>query len=155
MKFRKQFKEITSFDPMTRNFTLASVGLEVFRAKFLKDKSLGITPIAGYSQRYSSMIGNIWLEWCEFKNNITITREYRIEKYFADGFDKQNSVVYEFFGCFYHGCLNCFRDGRENLVKKRFGKASTPNELYTSVQEKLQCYNNLKLKTEVIWECEF
>ena len=39
MSFRKLFKDITELDPFTRNFTLASIGLEVYRSKFLKEKN--------------------------------------------------------------------------------------------------------------------
>jgi len=48
MEFRNQFKEITSLDPITRNFTLAPVGLEISRAKFFEPEQLAITPITGF-----------------------------------------------------------------------------------------------------------
>jgi len=106
MKFRNQFKEITSIDPITRNFTLASIGLEIFRAKFLKPEQLAITPISGYSSRRSSIISNIWLSYREVQANITINREYRIGNYYADGFHVDSSTVYEFLGV----CIMVVRD---------------------------------------------
>jgi len=116
----------------------------VFRAKFLPESFLGITPIAGYSPRNNSFIANIWLEWLELTLGRIFLREYRIGKYFCDAFDLQTKIVYEFFGCYFHGCPICY--SQENSIKK---------QLYEKVEEKLSCYMNLELKVVVIWECQF
>src|SRR5260370_13509196 len=61
MEFRKLFSNVTEIDPITRNFTLASVGLEYFRAKQLNENQIGITPINGYiNGRHKSKCGNVW-----------------------------------------------------------------------------------------------
>ena len=49
LSFRKLFIETTGIDPLTRTFTLASIGLEFFRAKLLPSNTIGITPIGGYN----------------------------------------------------------------------------------------------------------
>ena len=69
MKFRKLFREITSLYPITRAFTLASIGLEVFKTSYLKESALAITLISGYSSiKNHSTTGNIWLDLAGFKN---------------------------------------------------------------------------------------
>lgn len=34
------------------------------------------------------------------------------ESYFVDGFNPRTNTVYEFHGCFYHGCVKCFKNSR-------------------------------------------
>jgi DNA polymerase type B, organellar and viral len=82
MCFRKLFQETTQLDPFSRNFTLASVGLEYFRAQVLEDNQLGVTPIEGYSgQRKFSKIANIWIDYQQKLRNTPIIKEYRVGPY--------------------------------------------------------------------------
>ncbi len=81
MKFRTLFQSVTGIDPITRAFTLASVGLEYFRAKVLQENTIGITPIDGYIAGR-----NIWLDWVAKKCGKEIFREQRIGSYWADGY---------------------------------------------------------------------
>src|SRR5260370_15909623 len=109
MKFRQLFIELTEIDPITRNFTLASVGLEYYRAKCLNENEIGITPTNGYiNGRHKSMRGNIWLEWQEKHLGKKISREYKIGPYYADGYIEEDKHAFEYFGCFYHGCTKCY-----------------------------------------------
>ncbi len=101
--------------------------MEVFRAKFLEDNVLGITPVSGYNaSKNHSMAADSWLDWLQFNNNITIKREYKIGKFWADGYNEQTRTVYEFFGCKYHGCHCYYPDNRDEPIDG--GK--TPNTLY-------------------------
>ena len=66
------------------------------------------------------------LEWLYFKeskldgdNKIKFVRnggEQRMltaaESYFVDGFNPTTNTVYEFHGCYYHGCVKCFKNSR-------------------------------------------
>jgi len=114
MKFRELFRSVTELDPISRCFTLASVGLEFFRARILKENTIGINPINGYSGgRHRSIMGNIWLDYQQTKHNYKIIREQRLGSYWADGFIAEDNHVFEFFGCRYHGCIDCFRNGRD------------------------------------------
>ncbi|MDI9312001.1 MAG: DNA polymerase [Limnohabitans sp.] len=155
LKFREQFKNVTTIDPLTRNFTLASIGLETFRSLFLKPNQLAITPLAGYSQRNSSIIGNIWIDWCSKIQNRDITKEYRVGRFFADGFYEQTQSVYEFFGCRYHGCLECFPNSRSEPSINLDDKIKSYDQLYEQTLEKLKCYQELNLDVNAIWECNF
>lgn len=75
MKFRQMFKSITDIDPLTRQFTLASIAMESFRANHLGDYKVGVTPISSYNSRVASISGNIWLDWIERTKGITLARE--------------------------------------------------------------------------------
>ncbi|MDI9312736.1 MAG: DNA polymerase [Limnohabitans sp.] len=154
IKFREQFKNITEIDPLTRNFTLASIGLEVFRTNFLKEYTIGITPIAGYSQRNGSIHCDIWLDYNEMCIKDEIIREYRVGRYYADGYNKKHNTIYEYFGCFYHGCLKCYKD-RSSVLNLRKNEYLNVDVLYEKVKRKLYCYNELGFKVIKIWECDF
>ena len=112
MKFRKLLMDITKIDPYTRNFTLASIGLEIYRAKFLEEKTLGITPIAEYRSRMQSISGNVYIDWIEWKIGIQLIREHRIGQYFVDAFSPTENCIYEYLGCYFHGCPVCIEEGR-------------------------------------------
>ena len=139
MRFREVFKGITGLDPITRSFTLASIGLEVFKANFLKkDTNMAISPVEGYSAtKNHSITADCWLDYIQKSKNIKLLREYRIGKYWVDGYDKENDVIYEFCGCKWHGheCLG------GNL------------ELKNKLKDKFEYLKDHKLI--YIWECEY
>lgn len=103
LKFRKQFKEITDLDPTTRCFTLASIGMEVFRSTWLNKGDIGVTPTSGYFKRKHSMVGSAWLDKEEVLRNVRIPREVKIGRYVADGALLEQKLVFEYNGCHYHG----------------------------------------------------
>ncbi len=153
MSFRKLFKDNTGLDPLSRAFTLASVGLEYFRANILEEKTIGITPIEGYvSKRKGSPTATAWLDYQEFEIFKTkITREYHIGPYFADGFLNQpythpesgrryDSIAFEFFGCYYHGHDLC---GKSDEAKA------------AATQKKIAYYEKRNIYLISEYECEF
>ena len=157
MKFREEFKNITTLDPITRCFTLASIGMEVFKSKFLPGKKLAITPIGGYTKnRNHSKVAETWLDWIQKSNKITLKREYKIGPYYCDGFDIANNTVYEFFGCYWHGCYCTFKKERD---EKSIGNSKngfhSPNEKFQGVSDKIEFYKNKGYQVKYIWECEF
>ena len=78
-EFRKKFIRVTSLDPIRRCVNLPSVAFEVFRARILHPKSIGITPVGGYSTgRKSSASANIYLDYVQHTLGREIYREYRI-----------------------------------------------------------------------------
>ena len=64
-----------------------------------------------------------WLALREKKSNTKIIharhcREFRVSKgHLVDGFyedpNTDEKTVYEFHGCFYHGCKQCFKNGEQ------------------------------------------
>lgn len=155
LKFRKTFIEITSIDPLTRNFTLASVGMEVFKAKFLKPLELAVTPVNGYTNnRNYSLAAETWLDWIQKSRNITLKREFKIGPYYADGYEEKSRTVFEFFGCYWHGCPCQHSSSRDNNnigVVQQF----SANQKYSEVKEKIDYYVGKGYKLEYVWECEF
>ena len=64
-----------------------------------------------------------WLDYISEKKGKKIRHarnsasEFRIGPYFVDGYDMENKIVYEYQGCFWHGCEKCGKNvtwkGRE------------------------------------------
>ena len=138
MEFRELFKKVTELDPITRNFTLASVAMEHFRSSVLQENQIGITPIKGYvNNRNKSNLANHWLDWCQKTTNQIITREYKIGPFFADGYAKETRTVYEFFGCFFHGCdrPGCNRNKDRFAIDPYLGKSLS--SVYIQTEERV------------------
>jgi hypothetical protein len=153
MSFRQLFKDKTGLDPLSRAFTLASVGMEYFRANILKDKTIGVTPIEGYvSKRKASPTATAWLDYYEFEvYRRRIKREYKIGPYFADGFlnepyihpesgHRYDAIAFEFWGCYYHGHDLC---GKYDEVKD------------AATQKKIEYYESRNIHLISEYECHF
>ena len=158
MAFRDKFKAIAGFDPIRRNFTLPSMSMATFRRQFLTDNTLAVTPAKPYSSmRKCSTICKIYLDIVEEQSGVTLMREYRLGKVFADAFDLASHTAYEFLGCLFHGCPVCYpnkRDEKHPVTNK------TPNALYQAWVDKQQYYDRLRqlipdLKLQSEWECNF
>lgn len=152
MEYRRLFKEKTNLDPITTSFTLASVGLEVFRTLHLPHNTLGITPTSCYNYlRNHSTEADIWLDWQE-KFHGPIIREAKVGIFRPDGIIKSKNLVFEFNGCKWHGCPCYYPENRDSIIKDM---DKTPNELYDNTQEKIQYYNLLGYQVISIFSCEF
>lgn len=150
MDFRSLVKRMTSCDPLTRCFTLASVAMEIFRVKMLPGNFMAITPPKGYSGRHNSNEACAWLDMVEITRKIKLRREYRIGPYFVDGFCKETGEVFEYNGCFYHGCPECFVDpAKINNVSHR-----AMGELYDDTITKKKYLEANRYRVVSIWSHE-
>lgn len=148
-KFRNLFKLVTGLDPTTRNFTLASIGQEVFRAKILND-DIGIPPVNGYlSKRNGSIEADCWLDWHEKENHINILREQRKGPFFVDGYCEENNTVYEYNGCSWHGCSCIYPD--DTITLERSGTKITPAQMKKKVQEREKYFISRGFNFISIW----
>ena len=105
----------------------------------------------------------VQLEWLRLLENelcLTIKHyenggEHRIKnskKYDADGYCENNNTIFEFHGCYYHGCKKCgkFEPTKINPTTKK-----TFEELYNKTQKKKEYCINQGYKYIEIWECEW
>jgi len=78
--------------------------------------------------------------------------EYCIQntKYKVDGYDEKTNTIYEFHGCFWHGCVKCYTDREEmNPISKK-----TYEELFKKTIERIEIFKNLGYNVVEKWECE-
>ncbi|XP_061764740.1 uncharacterized protein LOC133557872 isoform X1 [Nerophis ophidion] len=119
IKFRAEFTSETGVDPFSR-ITIASACMKVFVTNFLEPRSLAIPSpdnYRGLCKKYSHTSIQ-WLEWESHRRGIFIQHalnkgEKQMGAYFVDGFAiiGGKPFVWEFQGCFYHGCPTCFEPG--------------------------------------------
>lgn len=142
MRFRHNYMNITGLDPLTRRFTIASLGLEIFRAKILPSSQLlAKTPLEGYGGKRGSIVASIWLDYVQKCSRFKIYREYRLGNLYADGYCEETKTVYEFWGCYFHGCTQCYAAGDEERKKKQ-----------EQVMKKRLLYTRWGLNLVEIWE---
>ena len=102
-----------------------------------------------------------WLKYLNhinnFENPILHARnggEVRIENKFVDGFrtdpDTAVSTIYEYFGCFFHGCKYCTDPNSLNPVSKTLMKDLRMATLY-----RLEKLSKLGYSIVKIWGCDF
>jgi len=93
-----------------------------------------------------------WLESLNIDGLQFGNKEFKIGIYRVDGYDEKTKTVYEFNGCYWHGCIKCSKGEKNNYFNVNTGK--TFGELYEKSQEKKkyiigQGYNYVEK-----WECE-
>ena len=79
--------------------------------------------------------------------------EYKLFKgnnFKADGYDKTTNTVYEFHGCYWHGCPKCHTN-RDDIAFA----SNTYRELYEKTIQKEQKIRDSGYNLIVMWECEF
>ncbi|XP_037915062.1 uncharacterized protein LOC119653974 [Hermetia illucens] len=161
LSFMKEFLEITAVNPFTESLTIASACMLVFRKNFLKAQTLAIMPKNKYLKGKQFSFAS--LKWLHFKGmNTTVgilsalnTGEVKLEKggLFVDGFDPKTNTVYEFFGCFYHGCPDCFKFNSSDIIKG--SKCDTLSQRHESTMKKMSAIRKNGYNLEYIWECDF
>jgi hypothetical protein len=162
LKFRKMFKDKLDTDPF-RYTTLASLCMGIYLNKFLPERTI----VGNSHEKQDSIISREWLSHLNSQNNNNIFREYPIwvkpkeginihenkigkdfcqyynnfkRPFTVDGYDEKTKTIYQFQGCYWHGCRKC---NPENVVK--YNKTMEQNNLFKA--------NGYNLKE--IWECEW
>lgn len=149
LKFRDLFLELSDdfIDPF-QHITLPQICMKLFRYKFYTDKCLALLPDS--SKQNTSRMEQRWLQ----SHNMSRTSPSQLKmlkrqgiRLQPDGYDTETRTAYEFFGCYFHGCVECFP--RELLSKKNAGLMETR---YSKTLAKISLYSKLKINLVSIWE---
>ena len=143
LQFSELFKKVTSLEPFSNCITIASACNLVFRHNFLKEDRIAIIPPQGYhpNDKYS-IIALKWLELIKAETGAHIKHarnggEQRLSvgstTVKVDGWDLDRRIAYEFHGCFFHGCMDCYERSTINPLT-----GLTMQELYENTMEKKQ-----------------
>lgn len=94
-----------------------------------------------------SWISSRWLEDLAVANH-----EYSLPHLhvITDGYDESTNTVYEFYGCFFHGCLTCFEPKKMNTKLSLTMKELHEKTLARENRIKAAGYNVVS-----IWECSY
>jgi hypothetical protein len=68
----------------------------------------------------------------------------------VDGYDNKTNTVYEFHGCYWHGCPRCFEPDYFNKKSKK-----TASDLYSKTTERALAIRNSGYNLIEMWECDF
>ena len=118
LKFREDFISIANIDPL-QYITIAAVCMAVYRSKFMPENTIGIIKDIAKTEAFSK-ISIAWLKWISDTQDVYIQHALnggervipKVGK--VDDFCKDTNTVYEFQGCFWHGCEKCFTENTIN-----------------------------------------
>ena len=158
-QFQQTIKDLVKVDPFAEAITFASAANLAFRRNFMPEQSLAIIPTEGYQpERKYSVKALRWLKWIAHETNHDIRHarnggEVRIGRYSVDGYNMNNQTLYEFYGCFWHGCPECFPNLKQEEHPVRHG--CTFDDLYQATLSRQTYLNALCFNVETIWEHDF
>jgi hypothetical protein len=157
LAYRKLMCEETGCDPFAY-LTCASVCNAVYRANFMPDEAIARVPPSGYKHARYSEEALEWLEYVKEFEGVPNLRhaansergEMHIGKYFVDGFDKNSNTIFEYHGCFFHGCQKCYPPDTRNPITRKLLFQSWRDTFQREAMLRKMGYN---LKS--IWGCQW
>ena len=166
-KFVEEFRGETEFDPTEKCITIASACNRYWRKCHLTPETVAVQPPNGWkgSQTNQSTKARRWLAWTNHRlrrdaaleadrvRYVDNGGEVRVENLLVDGFDARTSTVYEFNGCFFHGCIRCYPKQRFSVSRARGDR--TLHELYDATQSKRKTLETAGYRVMTKWECDW
>ena len=147
---------LMGFDGFAHCCTIASKTFKFFSHDFLKPNTIGIIGHHGYlGPRQQSRVGLEWLllqerDYPGLQHALSTRGEVKLLGAPVDGFHQVSRTVFQFHGCFWHGCPTCFTDhALQNTVNQK-----TFDELYRKTQFRTA---QLRAKGYTVvekWECQ-
>ena len=161
MKFQQEFKTLANFNPMEQCITIASACNRFFRTNCILPGTLACEPVLGWygSAKPHSIVALEWLNWVQHSEDKRILHagnqgEYQVSiglsKTYVDGYDPNTNTIYEFNGCFFHGCPTCFNN-RDQAHPKLNHK--TMREVYQCTMQRIAHLQHAGYNVIVMWEC--
>ena len=149
MTFREDFLDVANIDPL-QYITIASVCLAIYRSRFLPENSIAIIDQTVNDQYSKESIG--WLN--SFENpdikHALNGREVGILGERVDGFDEITNTVYQYHGCFWHGCPDCYEPDSINPVNK-----TKMADLYQATMNRSTAITGAGYNLVEIYSCEW
>ena len=154
IKFREDFIKVENIDPL-RYITIASVCMTIYCSNYMPNKTIAIVPEYAKTDNFSKM-SIMWLNYVSNGLNIQQALNSGEKKltiddktYKIDGFCEETNTVYKFYGCFWHGCPNCYK---ANIINSKNQKdMGTLNDLTT---EKRETIKNAGYNHVSTYECQ-
>ncbi len=120
LAYRRIMCSETGCDPFAY-LTCASVCNAVYNSKFMPSESIARVPPDGYPRARYSDVSCEWLEYLARFEGVddlvhagnSSAGEKKVGRYAVDGFSPSRNTVYEFYGCWFHGCPECFPDEKQ------------------------------------------
>ena len=165
LKFIQEFKEEAGFNPIEKCATIASACNLFWRRDVIPENMIAIEPLNGWrgANVNQSKAALEWLCYEDFKlgeNRLRHVRNGEEQKVIiqgeamsVDGYDEATKTVYEFHGCFYHGCVKCFPNHRYR--KHNCHPDRTISEIFEATCKKTQKLRQAGYTVIEKWEHDF
>ena len=159
LTFKRLFETLTSFNPFD-HITIASACNRDLRMNRMIPNSIASEPVRGWRNSINhSNVALEWLTWCQKQQAHHIEHagnagEYRIPgtHFHVDGFDGTTNTVYEFHGCFWHGCPRCYPNRHETHLRHY---DRTMQDVYETTQQRIQQLREQGYNVVEMWECDW
>ena len=165
LKFRRICIEDTKLnetdkgvDPFRVAITIASYCNFIYRRNYMPENSIGIIPANGYNpNQKTSAKARVWLKYISEQENIVIkhannTGEVKCGPYYLDGVCDSYKTIYEFHGCYWHGCQRCFKSSTYNTTQQMYQYSVHARHMtrIDYIKSKMSDYKLVEM-----WECDW
>ncbi|XP_039294128.1 uncharacterized protein LOC120353641 [Nilaparvata lugens] len=147
LELRKQFLEIANIDPFCY-LTIASVCMAIYRSKYLRQNTIAVVNVDQKDQYSKQSI--TWLETFDGVRHALNCGEAMICGSKVDGYCEQTKTVYQYHGCFWHGCSRCYRPDTINNVNRE-----SMGDLYIKTCHRTEQLQKAGYTVVEMWECEW
>ena len=141
--------------PFVSAMTIAGLCSVYWRTTFLEEKQIAVIPRRS-NNRFQSKVALQWLEYESQERHLEIQhiqncpREFKVGRNYVDGYAESNNTVFEFHGCWYHGCPKCTIHDSIHPYKN-----VTMSEVYADTKARDEYIRSLHYDLVIMWECEF
>ena len=168
--FAAEFESHAGFNPFEKCVTIASACHLYWRKHCLQEETIAVEPLKGW--RGSNINHSTKaIQWLMYEENRIPKKDPSPDKilhvrnggeqcvttstdsYFVDGFNPATNTVYEFNGCFWHGCRTCHPGNRH--AKHAVNPDRTMEELYRATLAKEDALRTAGYEVIVMWECRW
>ena len=162
MKFRQCSIKEDNIDPFSEVLTLPSMCMKSYRMNTMPPKSIGVLPGGGYRpmQKQSNVacrwlwtlhVNGVILNWLVFRSALHPLGEVvLLGRFRVDGYDPTTKTVFEFQGCLFHGCPECYpRSETKNPITHQ-----TMAQLYDITLARLRTLRKGGYRVVEMWEHE-
>jgi G:T-mismatch repair DNA endonuclease (very short patch repair protein) len=145
------------FDGMAESCTIASKTAMVFQHEYLVKNTIGVIGSSGYKgHRNQSTVGLLWLLLQERDHpGMQHAMSTRGEKVLlgcpVDGFHEATNTVFQFHGCFWHGCVTCYT----NRWQLNHVNNESFDQLHSKTVRRTQRLRKAGFTVVEKWECQF
>ena len=159
LTFKRDFEALVHFNPFDQ-MTIASACNRDLRTNRMQPETIASEPLQGWRARTNHSHKSLqWLRWVEAQLDRPLQHarnqgEFRIPGtcYTVDGYDATTRTVYEFHGCYWHGCPRCHPQRQETHARLL---DRTMEDAYRTTQTKVRSLRVRGYTVVEMWECDW
>ena len=168
--FASEFTSVAGFNPFADCVTIASACHLYWRKHCIEENTIAVEPLRGWrgANVNHSLKALQWLYYEEQQipkegasaDHIKHVRNAgeqcvttSTDSYFVDGFNPATNMIYEFNGCFWHGCRACHPENRH--AKHAVNPDRSMEQLHRATLAKEEALRRAGYHVKVMWECQW